>query len=165
MLEWLTSPDGIAAVIQIFILVVLLLTFLHASRPYVGIIRADSLYDAATKDFAVVITIKNSGTAPANNVRSEMKMFLDGNELGVNEGKSRYILFPGQENSGRPVFHNVEPAHLSGNEFKIIVELTYEQPIHSFLPIPLTVRKYTTKQEMVYDAKVGKFAVTAGAAI
>lgn len=161
-LDWLTTPDRIAAIIQICILIILTLTFLHASRPHVGVIRADALYDQNTKDFTVEIKIKNTGNVPANNIQSNMRMFHNGKELSGNEGKSKYVLFPSQENSGNPKFHNVEESNLKNDEFKIIVELKYEQPISSFLPIPVTTRKYKTVQELEYDYSYGKFATIHG---
>ena len=161
-MNWLLSSEGIATIIQIFILIVLILTFLHAHRPHVGVIRVDSLYDENSKDFTVFITIKNTGNVPANNIQSDMRMFFNSKELTSNEGKSRYVLFPSQENSGNPKFHNVEKAHLMASEFKIIVEISYEQPISSFLPIPVTIRKYKTIQELLYDPNYGKFATVYG---
>ena len=161
-LNWLISPDGIAAIIQICILIILTLTFLHASRPHVGVVSVDSIYDQQTKDFTVDIKIKNTGNVPANNIQSNMRMIHNGNELTSNEGKSRYVLFPSQENSGNPKFHNVEESNLRNDEFKIIVELKYEQPISSFLPIPVTIRKYKTVQELKYDYSYGKFATISG---
>jgi len=163
-MNWLLSPDGIAAIIQIFILIVLILTFLHAHRPHVGVVRVDSSYDETSKDFTVIISIKNTGNVPANNIQSNMRMFFEGKELTSNEGNSRYVLFPLQENSGNPKFHNVEKAQLSSSEFKIIVEINYEQPISSFLPIPVTIRKYKTTQELLYSHSYGRFATISGSA-
>lgn len=164
MIDWLISPDGVASIIQICILIVLILTFLHAHRPHVGVIRIDSSYDETTKDFSIDIRIKNTGNVPANNVSSNMKMFHNNKELTSNVGKSKYVLFPNQENSGSPKLHNVEKAHLMASEFKIVVEINYEQPINSFLPIPVTIRKYKTTQELLYDPIYGKFAAISGAA-
>lgn len=163
-MNWLLSPDGIAAIIQISILIVILLTFLHAYRPHVGIIKVDSSYDQNSKDFTVTIIIKNTGNVPANNVSSNMKMFINNQELSSDIGKSKYVLFPNQENSGIPKYHNVELGHLQQAEFKILVEIDYEQPISSFLPIPVTIRKYKTIQEILYDASIGKFAIISGSA-
>lgn len=161
-MNWFLSSEGIAAIIQIFILIVLILTFLHAHRPHIGVVRVDSSYDEKSKDFTVFIKIKNTGNVPANNIRSDMRMFFNNKELTSSEGKSRYVLFPSQENSGNPKFHNVDKAHLMSGEFKIIVEIYYEQPISSFLPIPVTIRKYKTIQELLYDPNYGRFATISG---
>lgn len=163
-MNWLLSPDGIAAIIQIFILIVLILTFLNAHRPQIGVISVGSTHDERSKDFIVDITIKNTGNVPANNIQSNMRMFFNDNELTSNEGKSRYVLFPSQEKSGTPKFHNVDKANLLNDKFKIIVEINYEQPISSFLPIPVTIRKYKTIQELLYDPSHGKFATISGTA-
>ena len=164
MIEWLISSDGIASIIQIFVLIVLILTFLNAHRPHVGVIKVDSSYNEASKDFTVLIKIKNTGNIPANNVSSNMRMFINSKALTSNEGKSKFVLFPSQETSGSPVFHGVEKAHLVASEFKIIVDILYQQPISSFLPIPVTIRKYKTTQELLYDPVCGKFATTSGSA-
>ncbi len=163
-MDWLLSSQGIATIIQIFILIVLILTFLHAHRPYVGIICADSIYDKTSKDFTVTLKIKNTGNVPANNVCSNMKMKINSKELGSSRGASRYVLFPNQENLGSPKFHNVEIAHLQASELKIAVEIHYEQPIGSFLPIPVIIRKYKTIQELLYEPSAGKFSVISGCA-
>ena len=163
-MTWLLSVEGIVTIIQIFNFIVLILSFLQAYRTHVGIIRADSIYDEKAKEFTVVFKTKNTGNVPANNVSSSMKMFVGNQELSSGEGKSRYVLFPGQENSGHPKFNNVEKEHLLSVEFKISVEINYEQPISSFLRIPVTIRKYKSIQEFVYDSSVGKFAATSGIA-
>lgn len=95
-MNWLLSPDGIAAIIQIFILIVLILTFLHAHRPHIGVVKVDSSYDEASKDFTVIISIKNTGNVPGNNIQANMIMFFNGKELTTAEGESRYVLFPSQ---------------------------------------------------------------------
>lgn len=163
-MDWLLSLEGIAAIVQILILIVLIFTFLHAHRPHVGVVRVDSSYNETSKDFTVIISIKNTGNIPANNIQSNMRMFFDGKEFSSNEGRSRYVLFPLQENSGNPKFHNVEKEKLSSSELKIIVEINYEQPISSFLPIPVTIRKYKTTQELLYSQSYGRFSTISGSA-
>lgn len=159
------SAQGISTIVLVLTLTVLILTFLHAHRPHVGIYGVGTAYEPGAKDLTVVAKIRNTGNVPANKVRTNMKMFIDGEELTNNQGESRFVLFPGQETSGTPTFHNVEDGVLNREGLSIEVEILYEQPINSFIRIiPLAIRKFRTYQKMDYDPKSKLFAIVSGEA-
>jgi hypothetical protein len=164
MIDWLLSAEGITTIVLVLTLIVLILTFQHAHRPYVGVISVDTSYNQNTKDLVLNVKIKNTGNVPANNVHSNMAMYIDGKEIGSNEGESKYVLFPGQETSGIPAFHGVLADHIERSKLRVKIEIYYQQPVNSFIRIPVMIRKFETVHELDYEPKSKKFAMSTGVA-
>lgn len=164
MFEWLLSVEGITTVVLVLTFIVMILTFQHAHRPHVGVISVDTNYNQNTNDLNLTIKIKNTGNVPANNVHSNMSMYIDGKEIGSNKGESKYVLFPGQETSGIPAFHGVHDIHLEKSQLRVKIEIFYQQPINSFIRIPVMIRKFKTVHELDYEPNSKKFAMSSGVA-
>ena len=158
--KWLKTLGGISTVALIITMIILILTFQTAYRPYVGVPGADCFYDKSTKDLVFYIKIKNSGNVPANNVRTNMQMFKNSEPLDSLEGQSRFLLFPKQNTFGRPAFHNVEETNLNNDTMEVHVEIKYEQRV-KFI-IRWCPRKFETTQVLRYDHKGGGLRVISG---
>jgi hypothetical protein len=160
MLKKLFTPKGIGTVILFITLIVLILTFQYAYRPYIGIEKTNINYNDNAKDLCVEIWIKNTGNVPASNVHTNTKMERNSIELDHLEGESRFVLFPEQKTTGTPIFHNVTSENLLNDTFEIDIEIIYELPV-KFLFFDLS-RRFNTQHHLIYEHNSGRFALTSG---
>lgn len=162
-LNWAKTPDGISGIAIIITLVFFVLTFQYAYRPYIGITQVNSQYNKETKDLTAFVKIKNTGNIPANKVQTNLKMIHNSNVLEQMVGSSKFVLFPGQETTGDPKFHNVNDINLKNDQIDIKVDIQYELPIRFIFKI--YTRKFKTEALLRYAHKTGKFNVIAGESI
>jgi len=158
--NWAKTPEGISAIVLIITLFILILTFQYAYRPYVGVTQVSGHYDKDKKDLIALVKIKNTGNIPANYVQTNMKMIHNSAILEKMEGTSRFVLFPEQETSGNPTFHNVEENNLQNDKIDISVEIKYELPIRFIIKI--YTRKFKTVGLLRYEYRTGKFSIISG---
>lgn len=161
--HWAKTPEGISAIVLIITLIFLILTFQYAYRPFVGVTEVNSSYDQEKKDLIAYVKIKNTGNIPANNVQTNMKMIHNLVVLENNVGTSRFVLFPEQETTGNPSFHNVEDTNLKNDKIDISVEIKYELPIRFIFKI--YTRKFRTIELLRYDIRTEKFSIISGESI
>ena len=89
-----------------------------------------------------------------------MKMIHNSAVLEKMEGSSRFVLFPEQETSGNPAFHNVDDSNLKNDKIDISVEIKYDLPIRFIFKI--YTRKFKTVTLLRYEYRTGKFRVISG---
>jgi len=158
--NWSKTPEGISAIVLIITLFFLILTFQYAYRPYVGVTQVNSHYDKDKKDLTAYVKIINTGNIPANNVQTNIKMIHNSAVLENMEGNSRFVLFPEQETSGNPTFHNIEDSNLKNDKIDISVEIKYDLPIRFIFKV--YTRKFKTVELLRYEYRTGKFSVISG---
>jgi hypothetical protein len=122
--------------------------------------KVEAAYDGDRKDLTANIIIENTGNIPANNVQTNMKMIVNATVIENMEGKSKFVLFPEQETSGSPIFHNVADLNLAKDQLDIHLEIKYELPIRFFIKI--YTRKFRTVELFRYDHQTGRFRIISG---
>jgi hypothetical protein len=160
ILNWAKKPEGISTLILILTLFFLILTFQYTNRPYVGVFAVDSNYNKESKDLVSNIQIRNTGNIPANNVQTNLQMIYNSIVLEEMIGTSRFVLFPGQETSGFPTFHNVTKINLENDKIDIRIEIKYELPIRFIFKF--YTRKFLTIELLRFDIRSGKFQIISG---
>lgn len=158
--KWLETPGRISSIVLIITLIFAIITFQYAYRPYVGVSKCTWSYNKSTKDMVAMIAVKNLGNIPANNVRTNIQMFVDSISTYNLEAQSRFLLFQEQETFGPQIFHNIEESKLNNYTMDIHVKITYELPIK--LIIHWWTRKFETTQVLRYDHKRGGCRVISG---
>ncbi len=147
----------ISTIVLIVTLLFLILTYLNAHRPYVGITRSDANYDQNTNELSFRITIKNSGNVTARGIKTDSKTYENENVISDRKGESTFILFPNQESHGILKFHGITNQHFQHNVYSANYLIYYEQPITLGFK-----RNFKTVQRMKYDPEVGNLRVESG---
>lgn len=159
--NWIKTTARISPIILFITLVVLILTFQYAYRPFVGVIRVNSHYDNIKKDLTAHIIIKNTSNIPANITETTVKMFHNGADLGSIVGTSRIVLFPEQETSLYKSFHNVQEISRKNDNLDILLEINYDLPIRLFT-LRVYTRKFKTVTRLRYNDESGLFSGISG---